>query len=191
VSSTSTVRAIATDNAGNASELTQTITIRTTPANLLQNASLEIDADGNQVPDCWQRGGYGTNSATFAVVSDAFDGTRAQNVTITSWSSGARRLVSAQDAGACAPRVTPDTRYTMTAYYKATSQPRFSVYYRTASGTWVWFAESPLLPTSSTYRSATYTTPAMPSEATAISIGLSIFNVGSLTSDAYTLMAAP
>jgi hypothetical protein len=31
----------------------------------------------------------------------------------------------------------------------------------------------------------------MPSEATAISIGLSIFNVGSLTSDAYTLMAAP
>jgi hypothetical protein len=79
----------------------------------------------------------------------------------------------------------------MTAYYKANVQPRFSVYYRDASGSWVWFAESPLLPTSSTYREATYTTPALPSGATAISVGLSIFDVGSLTADAYTLVEAP
>jgi hypothetical protein len=31
----------------------------------------------------------------------------------------------------------------------------------------------------------------MPSDATAISIGLSIFNVGSITTDAYELVLAP
>ena len=191
VSATATVRAIATDNAGNATTLSQTITIGSASPNLLANPSLETDANGDQVPDCWQRGGYGTNTATFALVSDAFDGTRAQNVTVTSWSSGARRLVSAQDTGACAPPVTPGARYTMTAYYKANVQPRFSVYYRNTAGTWVWFAESSSLPVAAAYTQATYTTPAMPSDATAISIGLSVFAAGSLTSDAYTLVQAP
>jgi hypothetical protein len=161
------------------------------PASLLDNASLERDANGDQVPDCWTRGGYGTNAATFSLVADAYDGNVAQRIDVTSWTSGARRLVSAQDAGACAPSVTPGRRYTMTAFYKATAAPRFSVYYRTTAGTWAWFAESSPLPTSTSYREATYTTPALPADATAISVGLSIFGVGSLTSDAYTLVEAP
>jgi hypothetical protein len=160
------------------------------PDNLLQNASLELDANGNQVPDCWTRGGYGTNTATYTRVADAYDGNVAQRIDITSWTSGGRRLVTTQDAGACAPSVTPGHSYTMTAYYKATVQPRFSVYYRTSAGTWTWFAESSAVPVSTTYRQATYTTPPLPSDATAISIGLSIFGVGSLTTDAYTLVDA-
>jgi hypothetical protein len=51
--------------------------------------------------------------------------------------------------------VTPGQRYTMTAHYKANIQPRFSVYYRNASGSWVWFAESSPLPTASSYATAT------------------------------------
>jgi hypothetical protein len=78
----------------------------------------------------------------------------------------------------------------MTGYYRATVPPRFSVYYRTTAGTWRWFAESAPLPTSNVYRQATYTSPPMPSDATAISIGLSIFGAGSVTSDAYTLVEA-
>jgi hypothetical protein len=191
VSASATVRAIATDNPGNAATLSQTITIGSAPANMLANPSLEADANGDQLPDCWQRGGYGTNTATFTLTSDAFDGARAQTVAITSFTSGGRRLVSAQDSGSCAPAVTPGLRYTMTAHYKATIQPRFSVYYRNASGSWVWFAESAPLPTASSYATATYTTPTMPSGATAISIGLSIFGTGSLTSDSYTLVQAP
>jgi hypothetical protein len=158
--------------------------------NLLRNASLETDADGNQVPDCWQRGGFGTSSASYTLVNDAFDGTRAQQISVTSYSSGGRRLVSAQDSGTCAPAITVGHRYSMSAYYKSTTQPRFTVYYRNASGRWVWFAESPLLPVSSTYRQAVYTTPAMPSGATAISMGLGIFAVGSITMDNYTLVDA-
>lgn len=159
-------------------------------SNLLRNPSLEADGDANQVPDCWQRGGYGTSTATYALVADAFDGDVAQRITVTSWSSGGRRLVSAQDLGSCAPAATPGHSYTVTAYYKATTQPRFSIYYRTASGGWTWFAQSPQLPTSSTYRQATYTTPPLPSDATAISIALTIFDVGTITMDAFTLVDA-
>ncbi len=159
-------------------------------SNLLQNPSLEVDENGNAVPDCWQRGSYGTNTASYALVNDAYDGNVAQRITISSFSSGGRRLTPSQDSGACAPSVTPGRSYTMTAYYKATTQPRFSVFYRNASGAWVWFAQSPLQPTSTTYRQATYTTPAMPAEATAISFGLTIFNVGTITIDAHTLVDA-
>ncbi|MBA2540554.1 MAG: chitobiase/beta-hexosaminidase C-terminal domain-containing protein [Deltaproteobacteria bacterium] len=192
LAASATVRATAVDNANNRSTATATIAITAPPpaTNLLQNPSLETDVDGNQIPDCWHRGGYGTNTSTYTLVADAFDGTRAQRVDITSWTSGGRRLNTLQDTGACAPAVTPGARYTLTAMYKATIQPRVSIYYRNASGTWAWFAESAPLPVSATYVQATYTTPALPAGATAISAGLSIFGVGSLTTDAYTLVEA-
>lgn len=191
VSTSATVRAVAVDNANNRTEQTVAITIQEAPANLLQNASLELDADRNGIPDCWKRGGYGTNTATYTLVADAFDGTVAQRVDITSFSSGGRRLASAQDAGACAPAATPGRRYTVTARYKSNIAPRVSIYVRGTNGAWRWFAESAALPAASSYALATYTTPAMPSDATAISVGVSIFGVGSLTTDAYTLVAAP
>ena len=64
------------------------------------------------------------------------------------------------------------------------------IYSRNASGSWVWFAQSPSLLASASYALATYTTPALPSGATAISFGLSIVSVGSLTMDDFTLVDA-
>ncbi|HEY5935431.1 MAG TPA: polysaccharide deacetylase family protein, partial [Kofleriaceae bacterium] len=158
--------------------------------NLLQNASLETDANSDQIPDCWQRGASGTNAATYTLTSNAYAGTRAQRIDVTSFTSGARRLVSRQDLGTCAPPATPGRQYTVTARYIATSQPLFSIYYRTSSGGWVWFAQSPRLSTSSTYALGSYTTPPLPAGAVAISAGLSIAGVGSLTMDAFTLADA-
>ena len=191
LNTSATVRATTVDNAGNRTNQTATISIATAPANMLQNASLELDSDANGIPNCWKRDGYGTNTAVYTLVSDAFDGSVAQRLDITSWSSGGRRLASAQDTGACAPSAVPGRRYTMTARYKSNIASRFSVYVRGTSGAWRWFAESAPLPTASAYALATYTSPALPADATAISIGLSIFNVGSITTDAYTLVAAP
>jgi hypothetical protein len=162
----------------------------TAPTNLIVNPSLEINANGDQVPDCWQRGGSGTNAATFTLTSNASTGSVAQRIDMTSYSSGARRLVTLQDAGACAPAASAGHRYTVTARYLANTQPVFSIYYRNASGSWVFFAQGPALPTSSTYRLGSYTTPALPAGATAISVGLSIINLGSLTMDDFTLVDA-
>jgi peptidoglycan/xylan/chitin deacetylase (PgdA/CDA1 family) len=194
VSASATVRATSVDVAGNRANQSAAITIATQPpppTNLLQNASLELDSDRNGIPDCWKRDGYGTNTATYTLVSDAFDGSVAQRLDITSFTSGGRRLASAQDAGACAPAATAGRRYTISVAYKSNIQPRFTVFYRTSSGSWAWLAESPALPTSTSYRTATYTSPALPAGATHISIGLSIFAAGSLTSDAYNLVEAP
>jgi peptidoglycan/xylan/chitin deacetylase (PgdA/CDA1 family) len=158
--------------------------------NLLQNPSLELDGNGDGIPDCWQRGGSGTNTSTFTLTSDAADGAVAQRIDVTSFTSGARRLVSRQDLGSCAPAIFPGHSYTVTASYHATTPPRFTVYYRTSSGGWVWFAQSPLLPVSDGYVTGTYTTPALPAVATAISAGLSIYDVGSITMDAFVLSDA-
>jgi len=158
------------------------------PCNLVRNPSLETDADANQIPDCWQRGGFGTNTASFTLVSDASDGVRAQQLTVSSPVLWRSRLVTAQDTGACAPPVTAGHRYTVSAFYKATVQPRLTVYYRNSSGAWVWFAESPLLPVASTYRQASFTTRALPAGATAISFGLGIFAVGTITIDQHVVV---
>lgn len=157
-------------------------------ANLLRNASLEADSNGDQVPDCWQRGGFGTNSASYSLVGNAFDGSVAQRITMTSFTSGARRLLSQQDLGTCAPSVVPGHRYRVSAYYITDASPIFSVYYRTSSGGWVWFAQSSSLPRTTSYTRASYTTPPMPSTATAISVGLSLVGLGTLTEDAYELV---
>jgi peptidoglycan/xylan/chitin deacetylase (PgdA/CDA1 family) len=159
------------------------------PSNLLQNPSLETDANGDQMPDCWRPGGSGTNTATFTRVTDAAHGSFAERIDVTSFTSGARRLVSVQDAGTCAPSATPGQTFTMRAAYMANTPPLFSVYYRTTAGTWLWLSQSPRLPTSSTYVTAQYTTSPLPADATAISIGIAITGVGFLVTDDYSLVS--
>ncbi len=160
------------------------------PSNLLTNPSLEVDANGDAVPDCWQRGGTGTSTATYTLTSNAHDRFVAQRIDVTSVTTGAaRRLVSRQDTGACAPAATPGHSYRVSAFYIANAQPRFTVYYR-LNGTWTFWAQSPLLPTSASYVAATYTTPPLPAGANAISVGLSLYSVGSITMDDFSLSAS-
>jgi len=159
------------------------------PVNMLQNPSLEVDANADAVPDCWQRGGTGTSTATFTLTSNAHNGSVAQRIDVTSLTPGsARRLVSKQDTGACSPVAWPGHVYRVSAFYIANAQPRFTIYYRAASGTWTYFAQSPLLPSSANYVAATYTIPALPAGASAISVGLSLYSVGSITMDSFTLV---
>jgi peptidoglycan/xylan/chitin deacetylase (PgdA/CDA1 family) len=157
-------------------------------ANMIQNPSLELDSNADGIPDCWQHGGSGSNTATYTLVGNAADGAVAQEIDITSFSSGARRLVTRQDLGTCAPPAFPGHTYTVGAQYISNTPPRYTIYYRTTTGGWIFFAQSPTLPTSSTYVTGTYTTPPLPTGATALSVGLSIYDVGSITTDAYSLV---
>lgn len=158
------------------------------PVNLASNPSLELDAEGDAVPDCWQRGGTGTSTATYTLTNNAHHGVVAQRIDVTSVGPGAaRRLVTRQDTGTCAPVALPGHTYRTTAFYIANAQPRFTAYYR-ASGTWTFWAQSPFLPASAGYVSATYTTPPLPANANAISVGLSLYSVGSITMDDFNLV---
>ncbi|WP_164009529.1 polysaccharide deacetylase family protein [Pyxidicoccus trucidator] len=157
------------------------------PSQLFQNPSLETDSNGDGTPDCWQRGGFGTNTFTWTRTSDAHNGSWAQQVRITSYSSGDRKLISLQDSGTCSPAATTGHRYRISAWYKSTTQVRFKAYYRDSAGVWDYWTQGPLLPAASSYTRAEWTTPGAPSAARRLSLGMALDRVGTLTVDEFML----
>ncbi len=153
----------------------------------LQNASLEADAAGDGIPDCWSFGTFGSNSAIWTRSTDAHSGAYAERVDITSYTSGDRKLVMTQDLGECTPSAAPGHRQALQAWYKSTSPTQFVVYYRDAAGKWFYWTSSPLSAAAATWTQASWTTPALPAAATALSFGLNLAAVGSLTTDDYAL----
>jgi peptidoglycan/xylan/chitin deacetylase (PgdA/CDA1 family) len=156
-------------------------------ASLITNGSLENDAEGNQVPDCFVQRASGNNEATFAMSNTAYQGTRAQQIAISSYADGSRRLFTSYD---CPLPVHPGRSYRVTGYYFADTAPRFGVYYRTTTGEWKSFEQGPLLPVSPTYVQGVHTTAPLPDDATAISVGLGISGVGSITMDSFDAIDA-
>jgi peptidoglycan/xylan/chitin deacetylase (PgdA/CDA1 family) len=184
---THTISARAVDTAGNQTT-TASISVKVANVNLLQNPSLET-ASGS-IPTCWLVGGHGTNAFSWTRTSDAHTGSFAENLNVTAYTSGDRKFVNAQDAGACAPAISAGHTYTMTAWYKSTLQPYIFVYYRNSAGSWVYWTQSPKLAIASVWSQASFTTPAVPAGATNISIGMGIDGVGSLTMDDFGLFVA-
>jgi hypothetical protein len=181
-----TISATAYDAAGNASAPSSVpVTTSNGSSNPVQNASLETAA--TSVPDCFQAGSSGTNTGTAARTSNAHTGSWAEQVTISSRTSGDRKLVTKQDAGTCAPAVVAGRTYTVSTWYTSDVAVPFVVYYRNASGSWVYWQTSPAQPASNSWRMATWTTPALPAGATNISFGLALTAVGTLTTDDYGL----
>jgi peptidoglycan/xylan/chitin deacetylase (PgdA/CDA1 family) len=182
-----TFAARAVDTSGNArtSAAVTAFVSNQSIVNLLQNPSLETGS-GN-TPTCWVLGGYGASTYTWTRTSDAHTGAFAENLNITAFTSGDRKLVNTQDSGACAPAVTPGHAYTITAWYKSTRQPYFFVYYRKTAGNWVFWLQ-PAKPNSSSWAQATFTTPAVPAGATNLSVGMGTDGVGSVTMDDFSLV---
>ena len=157
--------------------------------NLLQNPSLETASGGT--PTCGLLSGYGTNTYSWTRTNDAHDGSFAENLTVSSYTSGDRKMVSAQDSGTCAPSVTAGRTYTVTVWYKSTVQPYIFAYYRNSSGSWVYWASSAKLAKTASWSQASWMTPAVPTGATHISVGMGLNRVGSLTMDDFGLVAGP
>jgi peptidoglycan/xylan/chitin deacetylase (PgdA/CDA1 family) len=190
---THTVRARAVDLSGNTTTSSSiSITVANTFINLLQNPSLE-SATGT-TPNCWILGGYGLNSFAWTRTSDAHAGSWAEQLDITSYSGGDRKLLPTQDSGACAPAGIPGHTYTFAGWYKTVNDPNLTgtqpvvfAFYRSSAGVWTFWAQSPRLAKASNWTQATWTTPALPAGATNISIGLGLNAVGSITIDDFTL----
>lgn len=183
---THSVSARAIDTAGN-SKTSTAVSVMVANNNLLRNPSLETPAGSGA--SCWTRGGYGTNVFTWNRTSDAHSGSFAELLSITSLTTGDRKLVSAQDTGACAPGGIAGKTYTVTAWYKSTDRPTVFAYYRNSAGTWTYWSQSPRLDPSTAWVRRTWTTPPLPSGATAISVGLGLLSTGSVTMDDFGLFA--
>lgn len=156
-------------------------------ANLLENPSLEDDSNGDGVPNCWQRGGYGSNAYAWARTADAHAGAAAQQAEVTAYTSGDRKLISSQDLGSCAPSAVTGHTYQVAGWYKASAPLRLVAYSRTSAGGWLFWSQGPQLAAAGAWTRASWTTPPMPSGATAVSVGFSLRSTGSMTVDDFTL----
>lgn len=155
--------------------------------NALRNPSLEqAGADG--FPQCWTGAGYGTNTVAWSRVTDASDGTYAERLDITSLTDGDAKLIPTFDSANCALAVTPGHPYTFAASYKSTAATFFTVYTQNSAGTWSYWTQSPDFDASSTYARATWVSPPIPAGVTAVSFGLTLPTVGSVTTDDYSLV---
>ena len=189
---THTLTAMARDAAGNTTTSTAvTVTVSNLSQNMVSNPSLEIDANSDGIPDCWQLGGFGTNTFVWTRVTSAHSGSFAESLQIISRTSGDRKLVQTQDSGACAPAVTPGARYTLSAWYKSTVRTGFVVFYRTSAGAWRYWTESPSVAAATTWTQTVYTTPVIPAGATHLSFGVYLSAVGTLVTDDYVMTLAP
>ena len=155
--------------------------------NGLVNPGLETTGVSGSTPACWQQAGYGTNTATWAVVSDAHTGSAAERITMTSRTSGDRKLLSTMDLGTCSTSVTPSSSYRASVWYKSTVPTTPTAYYRNQLGGWSYLGGSSTLAASPTWIQASWDLPALPGGATAVSFGLALAGVGTLTTDDYAL----
>ena len=156
----------------------------------LQNPGLEADANGDSTPDCWQEGGYGANVSQFTRTAAAHSGSWAEQVRISSRTSGDRKLITRMDSGACAPAASVGAAYTLSGWYRSDVPTQFVIYRRDSSGSWSYWRSGPSVSASSTWTKATWTTPAVPTGTTHLSFGFNLTRVGTVTSDDYGMALA-
>ncbi|WP_166442105.1 polysaccharide deacetylase family protein [Nakamurella flava] len=158
--------------------------------NMIGNASMETFDTATGLPQCFMAGGWGTNTASFAVTTDAHTGSSAVTTTVSGYQSGDAKILPTLDLGQCSPTVTAGQTYTLGEWYKSTGVTQFAVYYRTANGLWNYWTSSPWFAAASTWTQATWTTPVVPAGATAVSFGLNIFSNGTVTTDDLSMVRA-
>jgi peptidoglycan/xylan/chitin deacetylase (PgdA/CDA1 family) len=169
--------------------------------NLIQNPDLEQvpgNSGTNAEPICWQHGGFGNNSVTWGLTSDAHSGVIAQRLDESNWASGDQKLVltQRQSQSSCLAAVTPGKTYEMWAWYKGdwvfqgpgAAAVSIATFYRDSAGAWQYWQGSPWFPPTSSWNLAYFKSAPLPAGATAISWGLALQGNGSLTTDDYTMV---
>jgi peptidoglycan/xylan/chitin deacetylase (PgdA/CDA1 family) len=151
--------------------------------NGVRNESLEIDGDGDSVPDCFGFDTWGQNTYKFTRTSDAHSGSWAERVDVSNYHNGDAKLVQTEDLGSCTPTVTPGHRYEITAWYKSTDPVTFTAFSRSSSGSFDFWNSSTSFPAASSWTKATWVTPTIPAGVTGLAFGLTLAHNGSLTVD--------
>ncbi len=93
------------------------------------------------------------------------------------------------DLGECSSQVASGRRYEVSAWYKSNVEVFFTLYKRNAIGEWSYWMQSPRFAASDTYVAVTWQSPPIPADTVAMSFGLTLDSVGSVTSDNYSLVA--
>ena len=155
--------------------------------NTLRNPSLETEgSDG--FPQCWTGAGYGTNKVVWTRVTDAADGRYAEKLDMTSRTDGDAKLIPSMDSANCSPTVTVGRPYVLGVSYKSSAPTFFTLYRQDANGTWSYWTRSPPFAASDTYVAVSWQSPPVSAGTVAVSFGLTLDSVGSVTTDKYSLV---
>ena len=158
----------------------------------LVNADLELDANNNGVSDCWLRGSSGTTTGTWKRTTDARSGTSAEEVTISAFTRGDRKLVQLLDNGTanggCAPSVSDAATYSLSVWYRSTGTSNIVVFTRDGAGVWKYWKTGPMVFPSASWSVTTYSPGRLPAGTTAISYGLALVSAGTLATDDYSMV---
>jgi len=117
--------------------------------------------------------------------TDAHSGSHAENLNINSWTNGDRKFLTAFN-GTCSLATSAGRQYTISVRYKSTAKPVIFAFTSTTgpTGAYSYLAQSPQQTVSAGWTQATWTTPAMPTGTTNLSIGMGLSGqTGSLTMD--------
>jgi hypothetical protein len=161
---------------------TQPTAARAQPA----NASLETDANDDDVPDCWARVDRGSNVASFAMVAGAHYGRSAERVTVSRFESGSAAL-QIGTRSACYPRATEGRVYRLAVWYRGRGALRLGIAYRSAVGAWLPWTTGPRLSTATTWTLVRFDTPSAPVGTTGLRFGMSLRSTGFVVTDDYSV----
>ncbi|MFI5669301.1 galactose oxidase-like domain-containing protein [Streptomyces sp. NPDC051704] len=158
------------------------------PPNLLTNPGFETaGAPGSDMPSCWEKSGWGDNDFAFATVADAHSGTKAMKVSLTRRLSGDRKALVTENT-TCAPTVVPGRQYDLSAWYKSnTPDVSVTAFRHDTTAGWQYWTDLQNPPVSAGWARTEVRTPAVPPGTDKITWGLSVYGVGTLTTDDYAL----
>jgi MYXO-CTERM domain-containing protein len=158
--------------------------------NLLRNSDLESFTNTGDLPDCVMSLTGGANGADYTVgaAPTSHSGSRAAQISFLPGKTGTPRIATLQDLGYCSPAAKSGDPLVFSFYYQATDPVAPVAYYRLASGWWKTLAEgAPLSPTA-VWTASEWTLPALPADATAVSVGVTLLNTGTLAVDDFRLI---
>jgi peptidoglycan/xylan/chitin deacetylase (PgdA/CDA1 family) len=165
--------------------------------NLLRNPSFEVRPlrlhGAVLLAECLngRAGTKGRAKYTWADTADAHSGVHAEQLTLTSIGKGMWwTAVTTHDLGMCAVAVTPGKSYQLSGWYHSNSPVIFSAYYQRNNLQWLPLRLSDRFPASANWTEATWTVDLLPGDATELSVGLGLNQVGSVTMDDFSLVDA-
>lgn len=157
------------------------------PANLVRNPSVEAVTSG--FPTCWERSGWGDQDFTFDLSDAARTGQNAMRITIDSTTGAGDRKAMMLETPACAPQVTPGHQYDLTAWYRSTTAATAVTLFRhDSTAGWQYWTDLATPPVAAAYTEFTVRTPPVPAGTDQLTWGVSIYGVGTLLTDDYSMV---
>ncbi|BCJ58327.1 hypothetical protein Jiend_17490 [Micromonospora endophytica] len=157
------------------------------PTNLVRNPGVETLSNG--FPTCWERSGWGDQNYTFDLSTAARTGNHAMEITIESTTGVGDRKAMMLESPECAPLVTPGHQYDLSVWYRSTTgSTAVTVFRHDTTAGWQYWTDLATLPVAEVYTEATVRTPPVPAGTDQITWGVSIWGVGTLLTDDYSMV---